>query len=102
MVRRSWSCGRKSFDPLPVESGGAMPWKPVTGQVVIARLDGHVREFLVTAWNSDTGDVKVAWPPQNPAVASRRPLSSNVGKTQIAEARYEPLDPDAFRSATRG
>jgi hypothetical protein len=79
-----------------------MPWKPVTGQVVIARLDGQVREFLVTAWNSDTGDVKVAWPPQNPAVTSRRPLSSNVGKTQIAEARYEPLDPDAFRSATRG
>ena len=91
-----------SPDPLRVESGGAMPWKPVTGQVVIARLDGHVREFLVTAWNSETGDVKVAWPPQNPAAVSRHPISSNVGKTQIAEARYEPLDPDAFRAATKG
>jgi len=78
-----------------------MPWKPVTGQVVIARLDGHVRELLVTAWNSDSGAVKVAWPPQNAAVVSRRAFS-DVGKTQIAEARYEPLDPDAFKAATRG
>jgi hypothetical protein len=78
-----------------------MPWKPVVGQAVIARLDGQVRELLVMAWDSTTGDVKVAWPPQNPAVVSRHRYST-VRTTQIAKARYEPLDPDAFTEATRG
>jgi hypothetical protein len=76
-----------------------MPWKPVVGQAVIARLDGQVRELLVMAWDSTTGDVKVAWPPQNPAVVSRHRYST-VRTTQIAKARYEPLDPDGFTAAT--
>lgn|ERR1700688_4832062 len=81
---------------------GPLPWKAVTGQIVIARLDGQVRELLVTAWHRYSGAVKVAWPPQNPAVVSRHPFSSNVGKTEIAEAGYEPLDPESFRLATKG
>jgi len=79
-----------------------MAWKVVTGQVVIARLDGQVREVVVTAWDPYSGAVRVAWPPRSPDFASRHPLSSNVGKTEIAEARYEPLDPEAFRLATKG
>jgi hypothetical protein len=78
-----------------------MPWKPVVGQAVIARLDGQVRELVVMAWDSITGDVKVAWPPQNPAIASRHRYST-VRTTQIAKSRYEPLDPDGFGAATRG
>ena len=76
-------------------------WKPITGQTVIARFDGQMRELVVTAWNSFTGDVRVAWPPRNRAVVSGRGHSM-AGMTQIPEARYEPLDPDAFRTATRG
>jgi len=79
-----------------------MAWKAVTGQIVLARLDGQVREVVVTAWDPYSGAVKVAWPPHSPAFVSRHPLSSNVGKTEIAEARYEPLDPEAFRLATKG
>jgi len=48
-----------------------MPWKPIAGQVVLARLDGKVRQVLVTAWDSYTGAVKVDWPPENGAVISR-------------------------------
>jgi len=78
-----------------------MPWKPVTGQIVIARLDGQVREVVVTAWHRYSGAVKVAWPPQPPTVFSRHPFSTSVGKTEIPEAQYEPLDPDAFGAATK-
>jgi len=28
-----------------------MSWKPVTGLIVFARLDGQVREVVVTAWD---------------------------------------------------
>ena len=48
-----------------------MAWKPIAGQVVLARLDGKVRQVLVTAWDSYTGAVRVDWPPENPAVVSR-------------------------------
>jgi hypothetical protein len=85
----------------PVSRVGAMPWKPVVGQAVIARLDGQVRELVVMAWDSITGDVKVAWPPQNAAIVSRHRYST-VRTTQIAKSRYEPLDPDGFGAATRG
>jgi hypothetical protein len=78
-----------------------MRWKAISGQHVVAHLDGKVRQVLVTAWNPFTSAVKVAWPPENKAVASRRGFSL-IGKTEIAEARYEPLDPDAFRAATKG
>ena len=78
-----------------------MPWKPVKGQAVIARLDGHIRELEVMAWNSENGDIKVAWPRQNPAVAPRHRLA-NMRTTQISKLRYEPLDPDSFGAATRG
>ncbi len=78
-----------------------MTWKPVTGQVVIARLDGQVREVLVLAWNSISGAVKVAWPPQNPAVVPHRRYST-VRQTEIAVACYEPLDPVSFRAETKG
>lgn len=77
-----------------------MTWKPVTGQAVVARLDGRVREVLVTDWESYSGAVKVAWPPQPPSLVLR--FSPNARKTQIAEAQYEPLDPESFRSATKG
>ena len=77
-----------------------MTWKPVTGQVVVARLDGRLRKVLVTDWESYTGAVKVAWPPIPPSVAPR--YSANARRTQIAEAEYEPLDPESFRLATKG
>jgi hypothetical protein len=78
-----------------------MAWKPMTGQVVFARLDGKVRQVLVTAWDSYTGAVKVDWPPQNPATVPRHRFST-VRQTEIAAASYEPLDPDAFRADTKG
>jgi len=77
-----------------------MTWKQVTGQTVIARLDGRARKVLVTDWESYTGAVKVAWPPQPPSVGSR--FSANARRTQLAEDQYEPLDPESFRLATKG
>jgi hypothetical protein len=78
-----------------------MPWKPIKGQAVMARLDGQVRELQVMAWNSENGDIRVAWPRENPAVAPLHRLAT-VRTTQIAKARYEPLDPDSFGAATKG
>jgi hypothetical protein len=78
-----------------------MPWKPITEQFVMANLGGKVRQILVTAWNSDTGAVKVDWPPQTPALV-RRNRFSHAGRTKLDPASYEPLDPEAFRIATRG
>ena len=78
-----------------------MPWKPVAGQFVVARLGGKTRKLLVTAWNSDTGAVKVDWPPQVSAVVARNRFS-HTGKTKIEPAHYEHNEPDAFRVATRG
>jgi hypothetical protein len=75
-----------------------MPWKPVTGQSVLARLEGRIRELSVTAWNSDNGEIKVAWPLPDRDAALRHRFPN----TKIAEDRYEPLDPDAFTAATRG
>ncbi len=77
-----------------------MPWKPITDQVVVANLGGKVRQVVVTAWNSDTGAVKVAWPPHVAEVPPNR--FSHVGKTSLDHARYEPLDPDSFWAATKG
>jgi len=68
---------------------------------VVANLGGKVRQLLVTAWNSDTGAVKVDWPPQvSFAVSPNR--FSHAGGTSVDKARYEPIDPDAFMIATRG
>jgi hypothetical protein len=78
-----------------------MPWKPVSDQFVVANLGGKVRRLLVTAWNSDTGAVKVDWPPQIPPVVPPNPFSHS-GRTSIDKARYEPLDPVAFLRATKG
>jgi hypothetical protein len=78
-----------------------MSWKPISEQLVIANLDGKVRQVLVTAWNPFTSAVKVAWPPETQGADSRRRFSL-VGRTEIAEARYEPLDPDGFKAATKG
>jgi hypothetical protein len=77
-----------------------MRWKPISDQLVVANLDGKVREVLVTAWNPFTSAVKVAWPPENKARVSRRGFS-HIGETEIAESHYEPLDPDAFSAATK-
>jgi hypothetical protein len=77
-----------------------MPWKPIVEQFVVANLGGKVREVLVTAWNSDTGAVKVDWPPQIPSISPNR--FSHSGKTSIEKARYEPLDPEGFKAATKG
>jgi hypothetical protein len=79
-----------------------MAWKAVTGQIVLARLGGQVREVVVTAWNPFSGAVKVAWPLQSSTLGVRHPRSSHAGKTEIAEAGYEPLDPEAFQLATKG
>ena len=79
----------------------ALTWKPVIGQMVFARLGGEVREVLVIAWDSASGAVRVAWPPQNPSVLALHPHSV-PRRTELASARYEPLDPDGFRAATRG
>jgi hypothetical protein len=76
-----------------------MPWKPITEQVVVANLGGKVRQLVVTAGNSDTAAVQVAWPLQAPSVLSIHRYSS-VSKTKIERALYEPLDPDAFKAAT--
>jgi len=78
-----------------------MPWKPVTGLIVFARLDGQVREVVVTAWDSYTGAVRVDWPPESLATVSRyRP--PRLRQTELDVARYEPLDPIAFRANTEG
>ena len=78
-----------------------MPWKPIAEQLAIAALDGKVRQLLVIAWNSDRGAIQVEWPPTNPDIVTRHRYSM-VRKTTINLERYEPLDPDAFRTATRG
>ena len=78
-----------------------MPWKPITEQFVVANLGGKVRQILVTAWNSDTGEVKVDWPPQIPPVVPPNRFSHS-GRTKLDKARYEPLDPEAFTAATTG
>jgi len=78
-----------------------MAWKAITGQVVLARLGGQVREVTVTAWDSYTGAVRVDWPPESPATVSRyRP--PRLRKTELDKASYEPLDPIAFRANTKG
>ena len=77
-----------------------MSWKPIKSQLVMANLDGRVRQVRATEWNPETGAVKVAWPPQDPTVGSRTRFST-VKMTQLDAARYEPLHPEAFRSATR-
>ena len=74
-----------------------MPWKPIADQLVVANLGGKVRQFVVTAWISDSEAVQVDWPP--PGVVS--PLRSSARKTKIEKALYGPLDP-AFRAATKG
>ena len=78
-----------------------MSWKPIKSQLVMANLDGRVRQVRATEWNPETGAVKVAWPPQNPRKASHTRFSM-VKMTQLDEAWYQPLHPDAFTSATRG
>jgi hypothetical protein len=83
------------------ESRGSVPWKPITEQYVVANLGGKVRQLLVTAWNSDTGAVKVDWPPQVPFTVSPNRFS-HAGRTSVNKALYEPLDPDGFMTATRG
>ena len=77
-----------------------MPWMPITGHFVVAKLDGKVRQVLATAWNSSTGAVRVDWPPQPPA-SSPHPFS-RVANTKIDRTRFEPLDPEGFRAVTVG
>ena len=77
-----------------------MPWKPVAGHFVVAKLDGKVRQVLVLAWNSGTGAVRVDWPLQTPANSSHR--YSRMGNTVIDQSCFEPLDPESFRAVTVG
>ena len=77
-----------------------MPWMPIAGHFVVAKLDGKVRQVLVTAWNSYTGAVRVDWPLQTPANSSHR--YSRTGSTKIDSSNFEPLDPEAFRAVTVG
>jgi hypothetical protein len=78
-----------------------MTWKPISDQIVVANVDGKVRQLLVTAWDSYTGAIKVDWPRHHPALVSAN-LFSHAGKTKIAQSDFEPLDPDSFRAATSG
>jgi hypothetical protein len=78
-----------------------MPWKPIAEQFVVANLGGKVRTVLVTAWNSDSGAIKVEWPPRVQALVSPNRFS-HAGKTTLVPALYEPLEPDAFKAATSG
>ncbi len=75
-----------------------MPWTPIAGHFVVAKLDGKVRQVLVLAWHSDTGAVRVDWPLQTPANSSRR--YSRMGSTTIDKSCFEPLDPEAFSAVT--
>ena len=75
-----------------------MPWKPVAGHFVVAKLDGKVRQVLVLAWNSGTGSVRVDWPLQTPANSSHR--YSRMGSTVIDKSCFEPLDPEGFSAVT--
>jgi hypothetical protein len=77
-----------------------MPWKPVTGHFVVAKLDGKVRQVLVLAWNSGTGAVRVDWPLQTPNSSPHR--YSRMGSTVIDKSCFEPLDPESFRAVTVG
>jgi hypothetical protein len=78
-----------------------LPWKPITEQFVVANLGGKVRQLLVAAWNSDSGAVKVEWPPPSPTFSSRHRYRA-VPVTRLEIASYEPLDPDGFLTATTG
>ncbi len=78
-----------------------MPWKPIEDQMVVASLGGKVRQVQVTAWHSDTGAVKVDWPPRPPSPFSSNRLS-HTGRTKLDKAFYEPLDPEGFTVATGG
>jgi hypothetical protein len=75
-----------------------MPWMPIAGHFVVAKLDGKVRQVLVTAWNSDTGAKRVDWPLQTPANSSHR--YSRMGSTKLVASNFEPLDPEGFRAVT--
>ncbi len=75
-------------------------WRPVLNQFVVAKVDGKIRRVEVTEWNPFTNAVRVAWPRDMPSTVSL-PVSQ-VRTTEIAEARYEPLDPTGFKAATKG
>ena len=77
-----------------------MPWKPVAGHFVVAKLDGKVRQVLALAWKSGTGAVRVDWPLQTPANSSHQ--YSRMGSTVIDKSYFEPLDPEGFRAVTEG
>lgn len=93
--------GWTSPDESWLEVRGSASWRPIADQLVVANLDGQVRQVLVTAWNPYTNAVKVAWPPGNLPTVARRSFSQ-IRQTELAEVRYEPLEPDAFRAATKG
>jgi len=78
-----------------------MSWKPITEQWVVAHVDGKVRQLLVTAFDSYSGAIRVGWPPQDPASVSQG-RHSRARQRLIEKSAYEPLDPDAFRTATTG
>jgi hypothetical protein len=78
-----------------------MAWKRISDQLVVAHLDGKVRQLLVTAWDSYSGAIHVDWPPVPPG-ATTHSAHTRVRKTTIEKSRYEPLDPEAFRLATSG
>jgi hypothetical protein len=77
-----------------------MPWKPIAGHFVVAKLNGKVRQVLVIAWNSHTGAVRVDWPLQTSNNSSHR--YSRMGNTVIDKSCFEPLDPESFRAVTVG
>ena len=82
---------------------GAMPWKPVTGQIVFARLDGQVREVTVTAWDSYTGTVRVDWPPgasPRPSRAIGLRACGGPNSTRRATSRSTPSPSEPTQGMT--
>jgi hypothetical protein len=78
-----------------------MAWKRINEQLVVAHLDGKVRQLLVTAWDSYSGAIHVDWPPVPPGASAHGP-HGRVRQATIEKSHYEPLDPDGFKVATTG
>ena len=66
----------------------------------MARLDGQVREVIATAWNSDRGGEGRMAPSEAGHLRAQSLLTCREDRSP--EARYEPLDSEAFSLATKG
>lgn len=78
-----------------------MTWKAILGQRVSAELDDHLREDLdVLEYDTETGDIYVAWPLVNVAVGPTE-AGPMVRKTRVSASKYEPLDKKSWDEMVR-